>query len=137
MASWRFSRDETGESKQKAAIVALYDELRPSLYGNLICLGLTPQEADDIIQEAFLNLFQHLETGAKVNHPRRWIFRVTPNLSRSLQRRERRLVPDAQSHDQRNALEPFFRREHLKRVTEAVAQLPEQTAPMPEFRNRI
>jgi hypothetical protein len=90
-----FSREEQGGLRQKSSIVELYDELRPSLYGYLICLGLTPYEADDIIQEAFLSLFHHLEGNGKTDNLRGWIFRVAHNLSRNLQRRERRLVSDS------------------------------------------
>ena len=86
-----FSREDQGGLRQKSTIVDLYDELRPSLYGYLVCIGLTGHEADDVIQEAFLGLFQHLESGGKEDNLRGWVFRVAHNLSRNLQRRERRL----------------------------------------------
>jgi hypothetical protein len=45
-----FSREEHGGLRHRSNIIDLYDELRPSLYGYLVCLGLAPQEADDIIR---------------------------------------------------------------------------------------
>jgi len=62
----------------------LYDELRASLHGYLSCLGLEPQEAEDIIQETFLKLFQGLAVGMRDENLRSWIFRVAHNLTINL-----------------------------------------------------
>ena len=129
-----FAREEHGKLRQRSNIVDLYDELRPSLYGYLICLGLTPDEADDIIQEVFLNLFQYVERGGKVNNPRGWIFRAAHNLSRTLQRRERRFVSDVQAdglvlEQTDTALNPedvYLWKEHLERLNTAIEHLTEQ-----------
>lgn len=131
-----FSREEYGDLRQGSIIVELYDELRPSLYGYLICLGLTPHEADDIIQEAFLGLFQHLEVGGKNDNLRGWVFRVAHNLSRNLQRRERRLVSDTHAEGEYltseqadvslNPEETYLWKEHLERLDLALAKLTEQ-----------
>jgi len=131
-----FSREEHGSLKHGSNIVELYDELRPSLYGYLICLGLTPQEVDDIIQETFLGLFQHLEAGGKSDNLRGWVFRVAHNLSRNLQRRERRLVSDTPVEGEHVTLEQadaalnpedmYLWKEHLRRLDIAIAQLTEQ-----------
>jgi RNA polymerase sigma-70 factor, ECF subfamily len=79
---------------QRDRVVDLYDQLRPSLYGYLISLGLIPQEADDVIQDAFLRLFAFLDSGGSVQNPRSWVFRVGHNLALNLQKRERRLISD-------------------------------------------
>jgi RNA polymerase sigma-70 factor, ECF subfamily len=131
-----FSREEHGGSKNRSNIVALYDELRPPLYGNLICLGLMPQEADDVIQETFLNLYRHLEANGNDDNVRGWVFRVAHNLSRTLQRRERRLVSETPAEGKPatpervdTALSPedvYLWREYLGRLDAAVARLPEQ-----------
>jgi len=131
-----FSRENHGGPRQGSNVVALYDELRPSLYGYLMCLGLAPQEADDIIQEAFLGLFQHLEARGKTDNLRGWIFRVAHNLSRNLQRRERRLVSDTPADGEPPTLEQtdiafnpedaYIRKEHLERLDLAIAELTEQ-----------
>lgn len=131
-----FSREEHGGLRPESSIVALYDELRPSLYGYLICLGLTPYEADDVIQEAFLGLFQHLEAGGKDDNLRGWVFRVAHNLSRNLQRRERRLVSDVEANEERLVLEQpdtalnpedmYLWKEYLRRLEAAIGHLTEQ-----------
>jgi RNA polymerase sigma-70 factor (ECF subfamily) len=89
------SLEEPGLLGQPSRIVELYDDLRPSLYGYLVCFGLEPQEADDIIQEVFLRLFRVLQSGGEVRNPRSWAFRVAHNLSLNLMKRERRLVSEA------------------------------------------
>jgi RNA polymerase sigma-70 factor, ECF subfamily len=127
--------DHTG-GKPKSTIVELYDELRPSLFGYLICLGLTSHQADDVIQEAFLNLFQHLESSGRDDNLRGWVFRVAHNLSRNLQRRERRLVSESdredgslaveQADDAPNPEEVYLWKEHVERLDAVIGQLTEQ-----------
>jgi RNA polymerase sigma-70 factor (ECF subfamily) len=131
-----FSREEDGGHRQGSNIVDLYDELRPSLYGYLICLGLAPSEADDVIQEAFLELFQHLEAGGRTENLRGWVYRVAHNRSRNLQKRGRRLVSDTDADGERRSPEQadvapnpediYLWKEHLERLEVAIAELTEQ-----------
>jgi RNA polymerase sigma-70 factor, ECF subfamily len=93
------SRDEPGRLGQHSQIVRLYDELRPPLYGYLVCFGLEPQQADDVIQEVFLRLFRVMQAGEEVRNPRSWTFRVAHNLSLNLVKRERRLVSDRETEN--------------------------------------
>ena len=86
------TRESSARPRKINPIVDLYDELRPSLFGYLICLGLMPQEVEDIIQDAFVQLFRFLQAGGWVNNPRSWLFRVARNLSINLQKRERKSV---------------------------------------------
>jgi RNA polymerase sigma-70 factor, ECF subfamily len=60
-----FSQEADRSNRPTSNIVDLYDELRASLFRYLVCLGLTSPQADDVIQEAFLGLFQHLEAGGE------------------------------------------------------------------------
>lgn len=127
-------REEHGGLRRRSIIVDLYDELRPSLYGYLICLGLAPHEADDVIQEAFLGLFEHLEAGRKEDNLRGWVFRVAHNLFRNLQKQRRRLVSDTQgdglfleqTDTAPNPEDGYLWKEHLQRLDKAIAQLTEQ-----------
>lgn len=131
-----FSREEHGGPGQRSEIVDLYDELRPSLYGYLICLGLSSEEADDTVQETFLGLFRHLEKGGKIDNPRGWVFRVAHNLSRNFQKRQRLFVADAPSDVAAPVLEQadaalspeelFLWKEHLERLEAALDHLTEQ-----------
>jgi RNA polymerase sigma-70 factor, ECF subfamily len=127
-----FSREERGKLTQRVQIVDLYDELRSPLYGYLICMGLTPQEADDVIQDTFLRLVRFLQDGGQLRSHRSWIFRVAHNLGVNLQKRERRLVAEA---DDDGAIERakasvvttpeelYLRKEQLRKLDTAITQL--------------
>src|SRR5260370_42390924 len=74
-------KGEGGDPNLRKKAIQLYDELRTSVYGYLSCLGVEPQEAEDIIQETFLKLFQSLASGTRDDNLRCWVFRVAHNLT--------------------------------------------------------
>jgi len=76
---------------QKKAI-ELYDELLSFLRRYLSCLGLKPEEAEDIIQETFLKLFEGLAGGMKDENLRGWTFRVAHNLTVNLHKEATKLL---------------------------------------------
>ena len=59
----------------------LFEELRDRLLRYLLVLGLSAHDGEEIIQESFLLLFQHLQRGKSRQNLRGWIFRVTRNLA--------------------------------------------------------
>lgn len=63
----------------------LYRELRKPLLRYLVCLGLSTDEAQDIVQDAFLSLHQHLAAGGSQENIRSWLFRVAHNRARNSQ----------------------------------------------------
>src|SRR3984885_15459506 len=72
---------------------ALYSELRKPLLRYLVCLGLSLDEAQDVVQEAFLGLHRHLTAGGSKENIRSWLFRVAHNRARHDQNRyERRFA---------------------------------------------
>jgi RNA polymerase sigma-70 factor (ECF subfamily) len=87
-----FAREAHGDGGIRGRIVALYDELRPLLYNNLIFMGFDPKEVDDAIQEAFLRLLRQLAAGREVEDMRGWLFRAAYSLSLNVRRRERRIA---------------------------------------------
>jgi RNA polymerase sigma-70 factor (ECF subfamily) len=91
----------------------LYQELRKPLLRYLAGLGLSLDEAQDIVQESFLSLHKHLAGGGSQQNIRGWLFRVAHNRARSHQ----------QSYSQRM-------REPLDAVFDAESKesTPEQTA---------
>lgn len=62
-------------------VVGLFDELRDRLLRYLLSLGLSAHDGEDVIQESFLLLFQHLQRGKSRENLRGWIFRVSRNLA--------------------------------------------------------
>ncbi len=66
-------------------VTALYRELRQPLLRYLVCLGLTSDEAQDVVQEAFLCLHRHLASNGSRENIRAWVFRVAHNRARNHQ----------------------------------------------------
>ena len=62
-------------------VVALFEQFRTPLLRYLLTLGLSVQDAEEVIQEVFLALFQHLKKGKRDDNLRGWIFRVAHNLA--------------------------------------------------------
>ena len=77
------SRLATGASEA----TTLYRELRKPLLRYLVCLGLTSDEAQDVVQDAFLSLHRHLSSGRSQENIRGWLFRVAHNGARNRQNR--------------------------------------------------
>ena len=65
----------------------LYRELRKPLLRYLVCLGLSGDEAQDVVQDAFLLLHRHLTAGGSQENIRGWLFRVAHNQARNRQNR--------------------------------------------------
>ena len=64
----------------------LFEELRKPLLRYLICLGLSADEAQDVVQDAFLNLHRSLAGGAAHENARAWLFSVAHNQARNRQK---------------------------------------------------
>ncbi|HEY4049914.1 MAG TPA: sigma-70 family RNA polymerase sigma factor [Acidobacteriaceae bacterium] len=63
----------------------LYRELRKPLLRYLICLGLSNDEAQDVVQDVFLTLQRHLASGGSQENIRGWVYRVAHNQARNRQ----------------------------------------------------
>jgi len=96
-----------------------------------------PQEAEDLVQEAFLRIHRHLSTpeARPVTHVASWVFRIAHNLALDWHRRKR--VRDglqeqavreaAQGADETpEGLAAMLRRAACERAVEELAKLPDQ-----------
>jgi RNA polymerase sigma-70 factor, ECF subfamily len=83
------------------------------------------QDAEDVVQETFLKLLRHLESGGDTTNLRGWLFTVAAHAARDRQRRRARWVPWLPSHDARVA-PPLLPDEdgRLKAARAALQQLP-------------
>jgi len=101
---------------------ALFQELRKPLLRYLAGLGLSPEEAQDVVQDSFLALHQHLAAGGSQANIRGWLFRVAHNRARNCQ----------QSYAQRmgEPLDPAF-------DAASLAETPEQAVLANERRRRL
>jgi len=66
-------------------VTTLYRELRKPLLRYLVCLGLSSDEAQDVVQDAFLSLQRHLASDGTRENIRAWLFRVAHNQARNRQ----------------------------------------------------
>jgi len=75
-AAERARRDQLAER-----VVGLFDQFRDPLLRYLSGFGLAPPDCDEVLQEVFLSLFQHLDRGKSQENIRGWLFRVAHNLA--------------------------------------------------------
>jgi RNA polymerase sigma-70 factor (ECF subfamily) len=71
-------------------VIALFDDFRERLLRYLSGLGLPIPDGEEIVQEVFLSLFQHLQRGKSRHNLRGWLFRVAHNLGLRRRYRNRR-----------------------------------------------
>jgi RNA polymerase sigma-70 factor (ECF subfamily) len=116
--------------------VELFEELRERLLRYLLVLGLSAHDGEEIIQESFLLLFQHLQRGKSRENLRGWIFRVARNLGlkqrMANQLRLRRIVefdetlPEQHVDRNPNPEEQLRNKERRSRLLAVVNALSEQ-----------
>lgn len=70
-------------------VVGLFDEMRDRLLRYLLCLGVQLHDGEEIVQESFLLLFQHLQRGKSRENLRGWLFGVVRNLALKVHRENR------------------------------------------------
>jgi RNA polymerase sigma-70 factor (ECF subfamily) len=82
----------------EAEVVELFDHLRRPLLRYLLGIGLRIQDAEEVAQEVFLALFQHLKAGKSRASLSGWVFRVGHNLGlKRLTSARRHIQSDAES----------------------------------------
>lgn len=62
-------------------VINLFDQLREPLLRYVLSFGVRAHDGEDVIQEVFLSLFRHLQSGRSRKNLRGWVFRVAHNLS--------------------------------------------------------
>jgi RNA polymerase sigma-70 factor (ECF subfamily) len=70
--------------------MALFDEMRRPLFRYLASFALPPADVEEIVQDCFLALFQHLQQGKARTNLKGWLFRVGHNLALRRRRDDRR-----------------------------------------------
>jgi RNA polymerase sigma-70 factor, ECF subfamily len=122
-------------SKVEQDVLELFDALQEKLFRYLTNSMLAAPDAEEIIQETFLALFQHLRRGGSRDNLRGWLFRVAHNLALKRRYHDRRgfqnlgsslppevLVPDPGL----NPEDQFAARQMHARLIAVVRALPEQ-----------
>jgi RNA polymerase sigma-70 factor (ECF subfamily) len=71
-------------------VVELFDRFREPLLRYMLGFGLTIQDGEEVIQDVFIALFEHLQGGKSRANLRGWLFRVAHNLALKRRYRSRR-----------------------------------------------
>jgi RNA polymerase sigma-70 factor (ECF subfamily) len=117
-------------------VVALFDDLRACLLRYLISFSISVLDSEDLLQETFLALFNHLRQGKSRENLRGWLFRVAHNLALKHQRSQRSavVVSEPAVLPERFLISPVLNPEDQyiaaqmsERVLAVVAALPEET----------
>jgi RNA polymerase sigma-70 factor (ECF subfamily) len=123
------------EPTRETLVMELYDKLRPSLLSYLASLGLSPNEAEDVVHDSFVRLFDHLDTNQNDKNLRGWLFRVSHNLAMDLFRGARKIQqPDTEGANFLELLidnsfspeEHAIKNEEIRRVMSALGRLTPQ-----------
>ena len=74
--------EATQESMEhRKLLLDLYDREQVPLRRYLMFLGVRPEAGEEFVQEAFLRLHQHLQSGGERTNLRAWLYRVVHNLA--------------------------------------------------------
>jgi RNA polymerase sigma-70 factor (ECF subfamily) len=116
-------------------VISLFDQSRDRLLRYLLTFGLTIHDGEEVVQEVFLALFQHLARGRSRENLPAWLFRVAHNLALKRRYRLRRgvEVPHEDALEADKAVDPGLspeesvihgqRRERLLAVIDALPEL--------------
>ena len=114
-------------SGSAGAVRDLFDAHGAAVYRFAAVLLQHHQDAEDVVQETFLKLLRHLDSGGDTSNIRGWLFTVAAHAARDRQRRRGRWVPWLPMHDRHvppAALPDEDGR--LKQARDALRQLPER-----------
>jgi len=128
----RVSSHSAKSSLLEEEVVGLFDQLQDRLLRYLLSLGLPAAEGEEIIQETFLALFQHLRRGKPRHNLRGWVFQVAHNLAlkqrKATQRNRQSLLEQGWAAADR-ALDPeeqLVTNRRQERFASVLQALPEQ-----------
>jgi len=77
-------------SRLEEQVVSLFDQLRVPVLRYLLSFRIPAPDAEEIVQEVFLLLFQHLRQGKSAANLQGWVFKVAHNLALKHRTRTRR-----------------------------------------------
>ncbi len=73
--------DASDSTGLELEIVGLFDQMRDRVLRYSLTFGLSAADAEEVVQDVFLALYQHLARSKSREGIRNWLFRVTHNLS--------------------------------------------------------
>jgi RNA polymerase sigma-70 factor, ECF subfamily len=121
-------------SEIECEVIGLFDQFRNSLLRYALSFGLSVHDGEEVTQEVFLALFQHLRIGKSRHNLRAWIFRVAHNLALKQRQANQRLSGGRDSDEARAQKQPDLapspeeqvlskqRQQHLMAVLQALPE---------------
>jgi RNA polymerase sigma-70 factor, ECF subfamily len=67
-------------SEPEHEVLELFERFRGPLLRYALSFGISLQDSEEVVQDVFLSLFQHLQQRKSRSNLRGWLFRVTHNL---------------------------------------------------------
>lgn len=125
----------TRPSPLEEEVISLFEQLRAPVLRYLLSFRIPVPDAEEVLQEVFLSLFQHLRQGKSRANLQGWIFKVAHNSALKCRLRSRRhsdrfnYVPDlaeAVADQHPNAEESLAATQRQTRLLAVVRALPEQ-----------
>jgi RNA polymerase sigma factor (sigma-70 family) len=77
---------------EKDALAKLYEETYGAVYGYALSIVKNGQDAEDVLQDTYLKIWEGAGTYRPMGKPLAWIFTITRNLARMLLREQKRSV---------------------------------------------
>jgi RNA polymerase sigma-70 factor (ECF subfamily) len=120
--------------EHRKLLLDLYDREQVPLRRYLMFFGMRPEAGEEFVQEAFLRLHQHLQSGGERTNLRAWLYRVVHNLAVSEMQAARNRWTEAigetgaasQIVDRRDSPEELLQARQQKQTLErALKKLPE------------
>jgi RNA polymerase sigma-70 factor, ECF subfamily len=128
------NRCDSGKLDPAQEVIRLFDETQAPLQRYLIFLGLSPEDAQDSVQEAFLRLHRRFESLPDRTNLRGWLFQVAKNLARDKRKSNWAHRTSCQDHQGLTSIEDandspetsLLKQERLEWFRSAMARLTEQ-----------
>ena len=120
--------DQAHSSALEREVVDHFDRMRGRLLRYLLGFGLPVHDCEEIVQETFLALFQHLQHGRSRRNLPAWLFRVAHNLAlrKRMRTRATEEIDDSVIDPAPNPEDQFVTSQTQKRLLAVVGALPEQ-----------
>lgn len=126
-------------NRHEQSIGVLYESSRLDVFRYLRALGLNPDAAQDLAQEAFVRLVAAMRGGQRIEQPRAWVFRVAHNLAMDHRQQQSRVSQDPTQlallrDGSMDAERELIRQEKMDGFQQAVGRLSAQQRQVLELR---
>jgi RNA polymerase sigma-70 factor (ECF subfamily) len=127
-------RGAVDRARIQADVLACFDEFRDPLLRYVCSFGIGVREAEDVVQDAFVALYEHLLARKDRTNLRSWLFRVAHNLALKHRRQQQSGLARAggletAQHTQDAGQDPertLIHHERQRRVVAVIRALPDR-----------